>query len=96
MNSIYEWDDDKNKINIKKHGISFNEAKTAFDDRNSKLTADIKHSYDEERFILLGRSKNLGILVVCYCCRENDTITRLISARKANKAEIAWYYGGLL
>lgn len=87
----FEWDDKKNSINIKKHNISFEEAKTVFYDENGILISDEKHSKNEERFILLGMSKKTNILVVCHCIRNGDTI-RIISSRKANKREIKQYY----
>ena len=87
------WDENKNQENIKKHNISFEEAKTVFFDPNGKLIADPDHSNEEERFIILGLSKMLNLLVVCHCYRENDEIIRIITARKATKRETK-YYGG--
>ena len=82
----FEWDQAKDTTNIKKHGVSFDEAKTVFTDEYARLIADPEHSLDEDRFILLGISINSGLLVVCHCIRENQKI-RIISARKANKQE---------
>ena len=87
------WDENKNQENIKKHNISFEEAKTVFFDPNGKLIADPDHSNEEERFIILGLSKMLNLLVVCHCYRENDEIIRIISARKATKKETNDYGG---
>ena len=81
------WDEDKNKTNQKKHGISFDEAKTVFFDESAIEFPDPDHSKDEDRFILLGFSFKLRMLVVCYCYRENDTVIRIISARKATNKE---------
>ena len=96
MNDVrFEWDESKNEYNIKKHGIPFVEAMTVFDDDNALYKPDADHSQEEERFIILGISKNLRLLVVCHCFRENDSVVRLISARKATKQE--WnQYGGRL
>ena len=87
------WDEDKNQENIKKHKVSFEEAETVFYDPNGKFIDDPDHSDDEDRFIILGLSKMLRLLVVCHCYRENDEIIRIITARKATKKE-AKYYGG--
>jgi uncharacterized DUF497 family protein len=92
---IFEWDEDKNRLNIQKHGISFLEAMTVFDDDNALYKPDIDHSKDEERLIILGISKKLRIIVVCHCYRENDAIVRIISARRATAPESA-QYGGVL
>ena len=81
------WDEDKNKTNQKKHRISFDEAKTVFFDENAIEFLDPDHSEEEDRFILLGFSFKLQMLVVCYCYRENDTVIRIISARKATNKE---------
>ena len=86
------WDDNKNKLNTKKHGISFMEALTVFADTNAMVSADTEHSEREDRFIILGLSKRPRLLVVCHCYRENDTI-RIISARKANTIERELYGG---
>jgi uncharacterized DUF497 family protein len=91
MNII--WDKNKNLENIKKHKVSFEEAGTVFYDPNGRLIADPDHSDDENRFIILGLSKMLHLLVVCHCYRENDETIRIITARKATKKE-AKYYGG--
>ena len=87
------WEEVKNQENIKKHNVSFEEAQTVFYDPNGKLISDPDHSIEEDRFIILGLSKNLHLLVVCHCYRENDEIIRIISARKATKTETK-YYGG--
>ena len=92
-NISFLWDEDKNRINIKSHKISFEEAKTVFFDPNAKIIHDPDHSIDEERFIILGISKSLNILVVCHCYRENDEIIRIFSARKATAKEREQYGG---
>ena len=89
---IFEWDDNKNASNMKKHFISFDEAKTVFTDQLARLIVDPDHSDDEDRFILLGASINSKLLVVCHCIRINDSI-RIISARKADKQEREIYEG---
>ena len=91
--TLFTWDDDKNKANIRKHGVSFNEALTVFTDDNALFAPDEKHSDHEERFIIVGLSQNLRLLVVCHCYRESETIIRLISARKATNKESELYGG---
>ncbi len=83
----FSWDERKAKENQKKHGVSFNEAKTVFHDDNARLTHDPDHSEQEERFILLGFSAALRMLIVCHCYRERKGVIRIISARKATKHE---------
>ena len=91
----FEWDDKKNQSNIKKHGISFEEAASVFEDDESLIIADDEHSKDEERFILIGFSFRANLLVVCHCYREKDSIIRIISARKADSKERQKYIGRL-
>ncbi len=87
----FEWDHTKSKSNKKKHGISFEEAQTVFNDPNARLIADPDHSDDEDRFVLLGLSEQLRMLVVCHCYRESNTLIRIISARRAKHIEIESY-----
>lgn len=87
----FEWDEDKNKINQKKHEIDFNEASSVFFDEKAILFDDPEHSEQEERFLLLGMSETTKICIVCHCYRTSDTIIRIISARKATKKEIERY-----
>ena len=87
----FEWDAEKASINQKKHGVTFEEAQTVFGDYDALRRFDPDHSEDEDRFILLGMSAVLRILVVCHCYRENDEKIRIISARKATKKESAAY-----
>ena len=82
-----EWDEKKNIANQKKHGVSFEEARTVFFDEEGILIPDPDHSETEERFVIIGRSIQFRILIVCHCYRENDEVIRLISARKANSLE---------
>jgi uncharacterized DUF497 family protein len=89
----FEWDPSKNETNIKKHQISFDEAKTAFYDPNARLINDPEHSNTEDRFILLGLSKQLNLLIVCHCYKSQDEFIRIISARKATKIESTQYGG---
>jgi uncharacterized DUF497 family protein len=88
----FSWDDRKSALNRKKHGISFEEAQTVFVDENALLICDPDHSIDEDRFILLGLSARLHILVVCHCYREQDDVIRIISARKATLSEQRQYW----
>lgn len=88
----FEWDENKNKININKHKISFEEAQTVFYDEEALVIDDPDHSQEEERFIILGESCKANLLVVCHCYRVSDTVIRIISARKATKAETKQYY----
>jgi len=67
---IFEWDEQKNASNKIKHGISFEEACSVFQDPQALVIPDLDHSDDEERFIILGLSINLNMLVVCHCYRD--------------------------
>lgn len=88
----FEWDDNKNEINQKKHKISFEEAKTVFYDAEALVIDDPEHSEEEDRFIILGLSKKTNLLVVCHCYRESDSVIRIISARKATATETRYYH----
>ena len=92
----FEWDKDKNSINKIKHGISFQEAETVFDDEKAVVIYDDYHSETEERFIIIGVDIQYRNLTVCHCYRSNDEIIRIISARKATKSEIELYRRGSL
>lgn len=87
----FEWDERKAAANIKKHGVSFDEAKSAFYDERARLIDDPDHSEDEDRFVLLGLSSALRLLVVCHCYRGEDGAIRIISARKATPKETKFY-----
>ncbi len=90
----FEWDDKKEKANIKKHGVSFDEARTVFYDENAIQFFGPEHSDSEDRFILLGMSFKLRTLIVCHCFRERETVVRFISARKADRIEENEYWRG--
>ena len=93
---IFEWDEDKNELNKIRHGVSFQEAETVFDDKNAVFLYDSQHSVDEERFIIIGQDSLFRELTVCHCYRGADeNIVRIISARKATKNESIIYYGGI-
>ncbi|UCH84834.1 MAG: BrnT family toxin [Candidatus Latescibacterota bacterium] len=83
----FEWDPDKDKRNKRKHGVSFEEAITVFVDEHALLIPDPEHSESEDRFLLLGLSSVLRMLVVCHCYRESTEVIRIISARPANAKE---------
>jgi uncharacterized protein len=87
----FEWDPAKAATNIKKHGIGFDEAKSVFADERAKLISDPAHSNDEDRFVLLGLSTKLKLLVVCHCYRSKSNTIRIISARKATAIESQQY-----
>ena len=92
---IFSWDEQKNRANQKKHGISFEEAQTIFFDENAIEFFDPDHSESEDRFLMLGLSVRLRILVICHCYRESGSEIRIISTRKATKNEQKFYTGGL-
>ncbi|WP_373432543.1 BrnT family toxin [Geothrix sp. 21YS21S-2] len=83
----FEWDPGKNTLNIRRHKVSFDEASTSFLDENALLIDDPDHSEEEDRFILLGLSSSLRILLVCHCYRAKEGLIRIISARKADRQE---------
>lgn len=88
----FVWDPRKNLANKAKHdGIDFEEAKTVFYDEYARVIYDPLHSEEEDRFVILGLSFKLRLLVVCHCYRESDSVIRIISARKATKKEEASY-----
>lgn len=88
----FEWDEAKNRESQRKHRVSFEEAQTVFLDENALRFFDPDHSADEDRFLMLGISFRLRVLVVCHCFRVSDSIIRIISARKADKKEEADYW----
>ena len=95
MNDIrFEWDENKNKKNIQKHGISFSEAKSVFYDERAIVFDDPEHSVDEDRFLILGISSETNLCIVSHCYRDEDKIIRIISARKATKNETKFYEDG--
>lgn len=92
MSSLhFEWDPGKAAVNLRKHGVSFEDAQTAFSDERAQLIDDPDHSEKEERFILLGLSSSLRLVVVAHCYREEGGVVRIISARKATREERAYY-----
>ena len=92
MNTLrFDWDDRKATANFKKHGVNFEEAKSVFVDERAKLIDDPDHSEDEDRFVLLGLSSALRLLLVCHCCRSEGNVIRIISARKAIAREFKSY-----
>ncbi len=91
----FGWDENKNRLNLKKHGITFEEASTVFFDDNAILFDDPAHSIEEDRFILLGMSETAKLCVVCHCYRESDTVIRIISARQATRREENRYVKGI-
>lgn len=87
----FEWDENKNRINKRKHKVSFEEAKSVFEDVEALIIDDPEHSEQEERFIIMGFSSKARLLVVCHCYRANETVIRIISARKATERESMQY-----
>jgi len=90
----FEWNQAKARLNLLKHGLSFTEASTVFDDENARLYFDPDHSENEERYILLGMSISGLLCVVCFTEKQADVL-RIISGRKANKIESLVYLKGL-
>ena len=88
----FEWDEKKNAENNRKHGVSFEEACTVFLDEDALESADPDHSNGEDRFILVGASDRLRVLMVVHCYREEGGVIRIISARKLDKKEEAAYW----
>ena len=89
----FEWNDNKNFLNQKKHGVSFEEAVSVFHDEFAVQFYDDEHSYlEEDRFLLLGMSNKAKILMICHCEKESGNKLRIISARKATKNETKFYH----
>ena len=91
--TYFEWDAAKESENIRKHGLSFYEAITVFDDEDALYLYDDSHSGIEDRFIIIGMSDKANILLVCHCYREDDSVIRIISAREATGTESKLYGG---
>lgn len=89
----FEWDSAKARINLEKHRVSFEEAKSVFYDEYARQFFDDEHSESEERFVMLGLSHRSRILAVCHCERSEGEIIRLISAPKATAKERKHYEG---
>ena len=92
-NISFTWDERKNRQNQKKHGVSFEEAQSVFFDDEAREFFDPDHSQDEARFLLVGRSYRLRVLLICHCYREREGVIRIVSARRATKKERAAYRG---
>lgn len=92
---MFEWDEDKNRRNITKHGVSFEEAQVIWADPNSLEFLDPENSKDESRFIRVGTNIRRGILFVVFCERDDGDLIRIISARKATKNEREEYERGI-
>jgi len=90
----FEWDPRKGAANRRKHGVTFDEAESVFFDDAARLYDDPDHSAEEERYLLLGLSVELRVLVVAHCVRERGEVVRIISARRATRAETEVYVGG--
>ena len=90
-NIQFDWDQKKAAENVKKHGVTFEEARTVFFDDRAKLIDDPDHSEDEDRFVLLGVSNTLKVILVCHCYRQEGNVIRIISARKASRHETKQY-----
>ena len=89
----FEWSSTKARSNLRKHGVSFEEAQSVFYDEYARQFFDEEHSDDEERFIMLGMSIRSRVLVVCHCERSSVNVIRIISARKATANEQSFYQG---
>jgi uncharacterized DUF497 family protein len=87
----FAWNSEKDQENLRKHGVAFGEAATVFLDKRAGLYHDPEHSDAEDRYILHGMSEKARMLVVCHCYRRNDSIIRIISARKADAQESTEY-----
>jgi len=90
----FEWDPAKDALNQAKHGVSFEEARTVFFDPCAIVIDDPDHSLTEERFLIMGHSRTLRLLVVAHCYRTAGDVIRIFSARKATKRETTHYAGG--
>lgn len=87
----FEWDNRKAAANLRKHGVSFEEARSVFFDEQARLIDDPDHSEEEDRFVLLGLSGALRLLLVCHCYRSEGEVIRIISARRATRTESKFY-----
>lgn len=90
----FEWDPGKDRSNRRKHGVTFEEAKTVFFDEGALIASDPDHSLEEDRFLIIGFSIRLRTLLVCYCERRQGRVIRIISARKATRKEQEQYAEG--
>lgn len=90
----FEWDPAKARVNVAKHGVTFEEAASVFDDERAIFADDDLQTVDEQRFLVFGVSSEVRILTVVHCERESGTLIRIISARRATAREQAFYVGG--
>lgn len=90
----FEWSPAKAASKLKKHGVSFEEARSVFYDEFAIQFFDDEGSGSEDRFLMLGLSNEARVLIVCHCEREAGNTIRLISARKATRNERKHYEGG--
>jgi uncharacterized DUF497 family protein len=88
----FGWDEKKDEANKKKHGVSFEEAQSVFFDEDALEFDDPEHSEEESRFLIIGKSYILRVLLVCHCYRGKESMIRIISARKATSKERSYYY----
>jgi len=88
----FDWDPKKEKSNLEKHKVSFDEARTVFFDDDARVISDPEHSENEDRFIIIGLSRSTKVLVVVHCYREDESLIRIISARKGTKKEERQYW----
>lgn len=88
---FFEWDEKKNRGNQRKHGVSFEEAKSVFFDEFAIQFYDEGHTDVEDRFLMLGMSNQSKLLLVCHCVRDDESTIRIISARRATKSESKLY-----
>ena len=91
----FEWDSHKNRANFEKHGIWLEEAQTVWSNARSLEFFDVNHSENEDRFIRIGISSLARLLLVIFCERENETVIRIISARRATQRELEFYEKGI-
>lgn len=91
----FEWDPNKNEINKRKHGLSFETAREVFYDEFAVLFDDPDHSEEEDRFLIIGTIRTEQICIVSHCYRDNENVIRIISARKATKTEKQAYLNGI-
>ena len=91
----FDWDERKNKLNRKKHGIWFEEAVHIFEDPQVRFFLDQEHLNEEDRFVAIGQGSESSLLVVVHCYRDTDNIVRIISARRASRKERLFYEEGI-
>ncbi len=92
----FEWDPRKNRANLRKHRVAFEEARSVFFDEDALVASDPDHSDEEDRFLIIGFSIRARMLLVCFCERRGGHVIRIISARKATRKEQYQYRQGRL